>query len=93
MSLWLWIASGLFLVFGLGAVALVMMGGQLAAAREELEAAEARITGYQEASRWWQAETKRVADAAALDESLAREAGADAPLSDYLRNGAGRVWP
>lgn len=93
MTVWAWIILALFLVFGVGAVALVTMGGRLAAAREELEAANARITGYQEASRWWQAETKRVAEAAALDESLAREVGADAPLSDYLRNGAGRVWP
>lgn len=93
MTVWAWIILALFLVFGVGAVALVTMGGRLAAAREELEAANARITGYQEASRWWQAETKRVADAAALDETLAREVGADAPLSDYLRNGAGRVWP
>lgn len=93
MTVWGWIIAALFLVFGVFAVALIIQGGRLAAAREELEAAEARITGYQEASRWWQLETKRVAEAAALDESLAREAGADAPLSDYLRNGSGRVWP
>lgn len=93
MSWWAWIGGGTFLAFGVLALALVVQGGRLAAAREALELAEARLTGYAEADRWRRADAKRVAEAAALDETLRTEAGADAPLSDYLRAGAGRVWP
>ena len=93
MSAGLWIGGGVLAVFGAGMVLLVAMAGQLSAAREDLEAAEARIAGYEEAARWRVAETKRAAEAAALDETLAKGAGADAPLSDYLRGAAGRVWP
>lgn len=32
-------------------------------------------------------------EAARLDRELQEGVGADAPLSDYLRRGAGRVWP
>lgn len=89
----LWVIVAAVLAFGVFGVVLVMQAGQLAAAREELEAAEARIAGYAEADRWRRVEAVRAAESAALDETLRTEAGADAPLSDYLRNGAGRVWP
>ena len=93
MSAGLWIGGGVLAVFRAGMVLLVAMAGQLSAAREDLEAAEARIAGYEEAARWRAKETQRAAEAAALDETLAKGAGADAPLSDYLRGAAGRVWP
>lgn len=66
---------------------------QLQATRSELAAARSRVAGYEEAARWRKAESKRAAEAAALDETLRQETGADAPLSDYLRGAAGRVWP
>lgn len=84
------IAAAAFCALVLG---LVILRQQLRDARAELAAAEAQITGFQEAARWRRAETQRVAEAAALDETLAMGVGADAPLSDYLRDAAGRVWP
>lgn len=88
-----WIVGGFFLVMGVGGVVLVMMSGQLAAAREALEAANARATGFEEAARWRAKDNLRASEAAAVDETLRAGNGADAPLSDYLRDGAGRVWP
>lgn len=72
---------------------IVVLRAELRDTRAALAAAEAKVVGYAEADRWRRMDAKRVADAAALDEELRGGAGADAPLSDYLRNGAGRVWP
>jgi hypothetical protein len=59
----------------------------------DLRAAEAQVAGYEEAARWYREDAVRVKAAAALDETLRTGEGANEPLSDYLRNGAGRVWP
>ncbi|MFO1202999.1 MAG: hypothetical protein U1E58_10235 [Tabrizicola sp.] len=72
---------------------IVVLRAELRDTRAALAAAEAKVVGYAEADRWRRADAKRVAEAAALDETLRTGVGADAPLSDYLRTGAGRVWP
>lgn len=80
------------------AAALVLiLRGQLEAARADLDEARARVAAFEEAAR---IHARHVAslqaardEAAALDRELAEGEGADAPLSDYLRRGAGRVWP
>jgi hypothetical protein len=69
-----------------GAAYLRSVEGQLAAARAEL-------AGHKEAARWRAADEARRATVAAVDKELQEGTGADAPLSDYLRRGAGRVWP
>ncbi len=66
---------------------------RLQAARADLARAEAALLGYQEADRWRAAEDRRRAARSALDLDLQQGAGSDAALSDYLRRGAGRVWP
>lgn len=78
------------------AVLLVVTVADARAMRGQVKAAEARAAAYAEAAQ----KTARVVaqleaaadDAAALDRSLQEGKGADAPLSDYLRAGAGRVW-
>ena len=77
-------------------LALVVGGWQswrLSTARADLAQAKAALSGYQEAERWRMAEDRRRAAQSALDLDLQQGAGSDAPLSDYLRGGAGRVWP
>lgn len=78
-----------------GAAVLLAVGSvwQLRMVRADLAAAEARLAGYAEAERWRLKEQQRAAGEAALDRELQEGAGADAPLSDYLRGGAGRLWP
>jgi len=66
---------------------------ELRAARADLDRAEARAAGFEEAARWQAQEARRRENAAALDQEFKEGVGADAPLSDYLRRGAGRVWP
>lgn len=60
------------------------------------ETAEARVSGFEVAARI-RAEQDRIqadlrADADQLDHDLSTQEGADAPLSDYLRDAAGRLW-
>lgn len=80
-------------------IALVFAGwvwwtrAQLEAARADLESARAQLEGVKASARFWQEQAARDADAAALDSEFQKGAGADAALSDYLRRGAGRVWP
>ncbi len=80
----------------LAALALVFAGWtglQLRGARAELVEARARLAGYAEAERWRARELARVTAETKLDRELQEGVGSDAPLSDYLRHGAGRVWP
>lgn len=90
------------LLIGLGLVAAVAavifaLALEVRAARGRAEAAEARVAGYAEAARIHAGNVARLEagrkDAAALDRHLQEGEGANAPLSDYLRRGAGRVWP
>lgn len=84
------------LVFiALASAVLVAAGAvvQLRAARAELAAAEAELEGQRAAERFRVKEQQRAAELAAVDHDLQEGVGADAPLSDYLRAGAGRVWP
>lgn len=74
-------------------IGILILRADLRDARAALAAAESRVAGYAEADHWRRTDAKRVAEAAALDETLRTEAGADAPLSDFLRAGADRVWP
>ena len=86
-------------VFGLAIIALVSGGlvwwtrAQLEAARADLDAARAQLEGVKASARFWQEQAARDADAAALDGEFQQGAGADAALSDYLRRGAGKLWP
>lgn len=71
-------------------------GWRLAQWRERARAAEARVAAYAEAARIRSQQDRRQADLAAaaraLDADLDRLEGGDAPLSDYLRSAAGRLW-
>lgn len=66
-------------------------------AEERAGAAEAQVAGYTEAARMRAVQDARLAqlreDAAALDRDLQTQEGADAPLSHYLGDAAGRLWP
>lgn len=82
------------------AVALVAVWVLVGSNRElsaDLAAAEARTAAFEEAARIHGRHVAQLeaasAEAAALDRELQEGEGADAPLSDYLRGGAGRVWP
>lgn len=66
---------------------------ELRAARAELAEVERQLAGERAATVFRMGESARQVEAAALDRELQQGAGADAPLSDYLRIGAGRVWP
>lgn len=71
--------------------------GRAVAALERAVAAEALVAGYAEAARMRAVQDARLArlreDAAALDRDLQTQEGADAPLSGYLGDAAGRLWP
>lgn len=64
--------------------------------RERAQAAEARVSAYAEAARIRSRHDRQMAGlaaaAAALDDDLDRMEGGDAPLSDFLRAAAGRLW-
>lgn len=84
----------LYIVAGFCLVIWALMArAELTATRAELARVEAKAAGLQEAARFHAVEARRREEAAALDMELQQGAGADAPLSDYLRLGAGRVWP
>lgn len=63
---------------------------------EDLAEAESRIAGYEAAAAVHRAHIQRLeritAEAATLDREFQQGEGADAPLDDYFRRGAGRVW-
>lgn len=86
------IRAGLVLLICLG-LGLGWQSWRLSGLRDELRAQAAALEGYREADRF--RVRQRAADqvAAQLDRDLAEGVGADAGLSDYLRDGAGRVWP
>lgn len=78
-------------------VALWVLIGSNRELAADLDAAEARTAAFEEAARIHSVNIQRLemvaATAAALDRELQEGEGADAPLSDYLGRGAGRVWP
>lgn len=65
---------------------------ELRAARADLAQARAVARGLDAAARYMAADAGRQAEAVATDQELKRGSGADAPLSNYLRGGVGRVW-
>lgn len=90
-----WVAvAALVVAVALGGVILRL---QLKQARADLAAAEARIATFEEVARIHLRNVQRLeaaaAEAGALDRELQEGSGADAPLSDYLGRGVGRVWP
>ncbi len=69
---------------------------RLALWRDRAQTAEARVSAYAEAARVRSQHERRhaalAAAAQALDHELNRMEGGDAPLSDFLRAAAGRLW-
>lgn len=85
-----YLVAALFVVaFGLGCWVLIL--------REHLDSAEAKIGGFQEAARIRRQSDQEQArlreEAAQIDDYLNAKEGGDAPLSDYLSDAAGRLWP
>ncbi len=81
-------------------IAIIVLGAiawlewrQVQGLKRDLEQAEAQLEGYRVADQFRRKLAEGAAGAAALDQELQQGDGADAPLSDYLRHGAGRVWP
>ena len=70
-----------------------VMWQQWRAAAADLAEAQAQLAGHRAAEVFRYGEVARQVEAAALDKDLQQGVGADAALSDYLRDGAGRVWP
>lgn len=66
---------------------------KLSIAERGLVKTQAELAGEREAARFRFRLGEAQASAVALDTELQQGVGADAPLSDYLRHGAGRVWP
>lgn len=66
---------------------------KLSIAERVLVNTQAALAGEREAARFRFRLGEAQASAVALDTELQQGVGADAPLSDYLRHGAGRVWP
>lgn len=87
----------LALALALALVAAAALAFALQEARADLKAAQARVVAFEKAAQIHAGHVARLQaaadDAAALDRELAEGEGADAPLSDYLRRGAGRLWP
>ena len=84
----------------LAAICAALAAGQtwrVARLTERAEAAEARASGYAEAIRLRREQDQRLATLRAetetMDQDLAAREGTDAPLSDYLADAAGRLWP
>lgn len=71
--------------------------GRADAALERAEAAESLVVGYREAAQMRAAQDANLArlrdDAAAIDHDLNTMEGGDAPLSGYLSDTAGKLWP
>lgn len=66
---------------------------KLSIAERVLVKVQVELAGEKEAARFRFRLGEAQASAVALDTELQQGVGADAPLSDYLRHGAGRVWP
>ena len=66
---------------------------QVQGLRADLAQARAQVEGYRVSEQFRRRAAEAAADAQTLDLELQQGSGADAPLSDYLRHGAGRVWP
>lgn len=89
-----------YLIAGTAVVALAGWGwwqhSRAEALAANLMAAQSRIVGYEAAAVVHRAHIQRLeritADAVTLDREFQQEEGADAPLDDYLRRGAGRLW-
>lgn len=89
-----------YLIAGAAVLALAAWGwhqrDRALEAEAGLAAAEQRIAGYEAAAAVHRAHIQRLeqitADAVVLDREFQEQEGADAPLDDYLRNGAGRLW-
>ncbi|WP_265500396.1 hypothetical protein [Paracoccus beibuensis] len=64
---------------------------------DQLDAADAQLVEYARVAEIQRQSIKRLQaiaeDSAALDREFQEGEGADAPLSDTLRSGAGRLWP
>lgn len=82
-----------FVVTGAAVLVALFAVAQLREARADLARARAELAGQAEAERYRQKERERAAEAAVVDRELQEGVGSDAALSDYLRGGAGRVWP
>lgn len=72
---------------------LMWEGRSLKAARADLATVQAQLEGYKELDKFRLKQQAAALQAAALDTELSMGVGADAPLSDYLRGAAVRVWP
>jgi hypothetical protein len=81
---------------GVAIIALVILAAglwvQLSTARADLAEASAALAGEREAARFRLRLGAAAQEAVTLDYQLQQGSGADAPLSDYLRGAAGRVW-
>lgn len=86
------IRAGLVVLVCLG-LGLGWQSWRLSAVRGELRAQAAALEGYREADRFRVRQQAADRAAAQLDRVLAEGVGANAGLSDYLRDSAGRVWP
>ncbi|SOB97640.1 hypothetical protein SAMN05877809_1027 [Rhodobacter sp. JA431] len=94
---WLWLAMAAALGGALAWGHYTRLRADLAATRADLAAAQGMVTAYAEAAeirrRSDEEQTRLREEAAALDHQLESMEGGDAPLSDYLRTAAGRLWP
>lgn len=79
------------------AVALGFQTWRLNGAQADRDAALMIVAAHERAAEALRVEVVRMererVEAATLDRELQEGVGADAPLSDYLRHSAGRVWP
>lgn len=81
---------------GLLAIGLTLcawMWHQIDIMQADLTTARAQIEGYKELDKFRLKQQAAAIEAAALDQELSEGVGGDAPLSDYMRRAAGRVWP
>ncbi|MBZ4023744.1 hypothetical protein CKO11_14920 [Rhodobacter sp. TJ_12] len=97
LRLWpLWLALGAALGGALAWGHYTSLRADLVATRADLAAARAEVSAYAEAveirRRSDETQARLREEAAALDHQLEQMEGGDAPLSDYLRTAAGRLW-
>lgn len=80
-----------------GAGVALLQSWRLSGWMTRAQTAEQRLTAWAEAARIRAEHDRRMIrlqqEAALLDHQLAKEEGGDVPLSDYLRDAAGRLWP
>ncbi|TNE65450.1 hypothetical protein [Celeribacter ethanolicus] len=79
------------------AVVALSIGGWAWGLKFRNDALSAAVSGYQEAVRIRRQsdfeQAKIRAEAAQIDTYLDTQEGGDAPLSDYLSDAAGKLWP